>query len=552
MKYLFSNRSLYCHNINVKITLAQINPVIGDLAHNLALHREACQKAVEESSSLIIFPELSICGYPPKDLLTFPDFINRCQQIISQLCQLSVQWPNLTLIIGAPIQDNHHQLRNAALAIHNGIILSTYFKRCLPTYDVFDEHRYFKPGTSFGSVVVDGKKVGITICEDVWKLPTAQLVDPRCDFIVNLSASPYEVGKLDRRIQLFSTAAKENQLPLLVVNQVGGNDDLIFDGGSMWFNPQGLLKAMGVCFKEDMMHRDTSQEVITITPAFNAINMIENALILGIRDYVHKCGFKQVVIGLSGGIDSTVTAVLAVEALGADNVLGVTMPSDYSSEGSVDDSQELAQNLGISCKILPISESYQTIIDSVSPLFTSNKKDITEENIQARIRGLLLMALSNKSNRLVLTTGNKSELAVGYCTLYGDMSGGLSVLADVTKTQVYDLAHHINTRKHRIPEAILQKAPSAELRPNQQDQDTLPPYDIIDAIIHAHIEKRQSISDIINTGFDKETVEWVINAIYKNEYKRQQSAPSLKITPAAFGSGRRFPIAAKPPVTISH
>jgi len=529
----------------VKVSLAQINPVIGHLDHNLQMHKVACEKAAKAQSVLIIFPELSICGYPPKDLLTFPHFIRDCKKTVTQLCQYSQEWPQLTIILGTPLQEND-SLHNAAVVICNGKWISTYFKRCLPTYDVFDEHRYFTPGTALGTVTVSGTTVGLTICEDIWKLPTTQLVDPSCDLIVNLSASPYELEKLDRRIQLFSTAAKDNQRPLLSVNQVGGNDDLIFDGTSMWFNAKGLLKAVGTSFKGDMMHRDISQDVITITPLFNPINMIENALILGIRDYVQKCGFKQVVIGLSGGIDSALTCTLAVEALGAENVLGVAMPSDYSSEGSISDAQALAQNLEIECIVLPISESYKQLSHAVTPLFTDKKEDHTEENIQARIRGLLLMAISNKSNRLVLSTGNKSELAVGYCTLYGDMNGGLAVLADITKTQVYALANHINRRKPRIPESSITKPPSAELRPNQKDQDTLPPYDILDAIIHAHIEKRQSVSEIIENGFKKETVEWVISAIYRNEYKRQQAAPSLKITPVAFGSGRRFPIAAQP------
>ncbi len=530
----------------MKVTLAQINPIIGNLTHNLDLHKTACEKAVAESSVLIIFPELSICGYPPKDLLTFPDFIDRCQMTVTQLCELSIHWPELTIIIGTPIQDDENKLRNAALALHNGKIITTYFKRCLPTYDVFDEHRYFKPGNAFGIVTIGTKKVGLTICEDIWQLPSSQLVSPDCDLIVNISASPYEVKKLDRRIQLFSTAAKEIQCPLVGVNQVGGNDDLIFDGGSMWFNRKGLLKAIGLCFKADMMHRNIDQEVITIIPKFNPINMIENALILGIRDYVRKCGFSQVVIGLSGGIDSAVTAVLAVEALGAENVFGVTMPSVYSSAGSIDDSKALATNLEIKCEVVPISAINSRFLSELAPLFKEDQPDETEENIQARIRGVLLMAISNKTKRLVLTTGNKSELAVGYCTLYGDMNGGLAVLADITKTQVYQLASHINQRKQRIPNEIINKAPSAELRPNQTDQDTLPPYDVIDRIITAHIEEKQSVSEIsTQQAIHKETVEWVIQAIYRNEYKRQQSAPSLKVNPVAFGSGRRFPIAAQ-------
>ncbi len=530
----------------MKVTLAQINPIIGNLNHNLTLHESACEKAVTGSSVLIVFPELSICGYPPKDLLTFPDFINRCDAAIKQLCHSSQEWPELTIIVGAPVKDKEEQLRNAAVTIHHGKIIATYFKRCLPTYDVFDEHRYFKPGNAFGTIVVADKTIGITICEDIWQLSPSQLVDPICDIIINIAASPYELGKLDRRIQLLSTAAKQTSCHVLGINQVGANDELIFDGGSMWLNRQGLLKAIGLCFKSDMMHRNIDQEVITITPKFNPINMIENALILGIRDYVAKCGFSQVVIGLSGGIDSAVTAVLAVEALGAENVLGVTMPSVYSSPGSVEDSKSLAANLKIPCEVVPISQINSSILNEVAFLFKEYQSDETEENIQARIRGLLLMAISNKTKRLVLTTGNKSELAVGYCTLYGDMNGGLAVLADVTKTQVYQLANYINERKYRIPNEIINKAPSAELRPNQTDQDTLPPYDVIDRIITAHIEFKQSVSEIVTEQkIKKEIVEWVIKAIYRNEYKRQQSAPSLKVTSAAFGSGRRFPIAAQ-------
>ena len=560
----------------MKIAMAQINTTVGALQANTDKIIATIDRAKTEGAQWIIFPELSITGYPPLDLLDRPRFIDQnlaCLDRIAQACQ------GITAIVGYVARNPHDQgkgLYNAAAVLEGGRVISTHQKSLLPTYDVFDEERYFEPATEPKTVYLNGIRVGVSICEDIWndsdlwsrqryqKDPIEQLAHKGMDLLINISASPFHVGKPKQRQTIVSTLSQKYNVPALYLNQVGGNDSLIFDGNSFVLNARGETLWEGKSCAEDFAIIDlelspskptAAPERAGFLPELPAplrraedlspedLQQIEDALVLGIRDYLGKTGFKSVVLGLSGGIDSALTAALAVKALGADQVLGITMPSMYSSEGSVSDAQQLAQNLGMRCETIAIADIYHQYVRDLDPMFEGLDADVTEENLQARIRGDLLMALSNKFGHLLLTTGNKSEMAVGYCTLYGDMCGGLAVIADLPKTWVYALSEHINRDGELIPRNTITKPPSAELRPDQKDQDSLPDYDLLDAILEAYIVDHCAPDEIIAQGYDAEWVHWVIRKVNFNEYKRRQAPPGLKVTRKAFGQGRRYPIA---------
>ncbi len=546
----------------MKVTLAQLNPVVGDLKGNISKLEKALTQASGDSSDLLILPELFLVGYPPKDLLERRWFIQQVKQAIEEIVKISNSCPETGILFGAPQptgKDTGKGLYNSAIMIQKGRILSTHHKSLLPTYDVFDETRYFDPASDIHPFPFKGEMLGITVCEDAWNTqqlwpkgryyafdPIEALRKKGAGLFINISSSPYEMGKEEIRYQLIRSHAQRHKTPFVFVNQVGGNDELIFDGRSLCVDKNGEPVTVFPAFIEQVQTFDinTSGTPGLYTPQ-DKIESVYQALLLGIRDYLRKCGFSKAVIGLSGGIDSALVCCLAKEAIGSQNVLGISMPSSYSSKGSVEDSRELAKRIGIQFKVIPISEIYDSYLKTLEVHFPDNELGITEENIQARIRGNILMAFSNKFGHLVLSTGNKSELAVGYCTLYGDMSGGLSVLSDVPKTLVYELANYINRESEIIPKQIIKKPPSAELRPNQVDQDTLPPYPILDQILHHYIEEESSPDEIIGMGFDSDTVKWVVKTVERCEYKRSQAAPGLKVTSKAFGVGRRMPIAAK-------
>ena len=555
----------------MRIALAQINPTVGDIAANSAKILEYIARAKDQAASLVVFPELSVCGYPPKDLLLKPGFINDNIAAVKKLAQ---RVSGIDAIVGYAERNREpvgRPLYNAVAVLREGQTAAVHFKTLLPTYDVFDESRYFEPGPrdERENLVTIGDKIcGLSICEDLWndeKLiarrlyhqnPIADLNAAGAQILVNSSASPFVVGKHAFRLELFGEQVKRYGKPLIYVNQVGGNDELVFDGNSVALDAQGNVIAQAKAFEEDLLIVDlsaTGSQPVTSKDAHRtqdeATESIYNALILGLRDYVKKCGFKSVVLGLSGGIDSALVAALATAALGKDKVVGVAMPSRFSSDHSVNDARQLAANLGIAFHIVPIAQVHEAYERTLAPAFkglpTDVASDVTEENLQARVRGALLMAFSNKFNHLLLTTGNKSEIAVGYCTLYGDMCGGLAVINDVPKTTVWELARWINRNAARdiIPRSSIEKVPSAELRPNQTDQDSLPPYEILDAILERYVENEEGPAQIIAAGFDPETVTRVIKLIDRSEYKRRQAAPGLKVTSRAFGFGRRMPIA---------
>jgi NAD+ synthase (glutamine-hydrolysing) len=544
----------------MKIALCQLNSVMGDIAGNLGRIAQALEQTGAEKPDLLVFPELFLMGYPPRDLLEQSWFVQRAQQALQELCTLSRSYPESGLLVGCALP--HSQigigLHNAVVLIYNGEVLFQQNKSLLPSYDVFDEMRYFDPAQAVALCPFKGEHLGITICEDAWnhpdmgprrryqRDPVGELARAGATVLINVASSPFHLGKENLRMEIVRRHAREHRLPLVFVNQVGGNDELVFDGGSMVVDEEGALIHWSPCFEQSCatVTLGTAQPAIAV-PQNDTIAQVHDALVLGVRDYVHKCGFSGALLGLSGGIDSAVTAVIAAHALGAQNVLGVTMPSRYSSAGSVDDSRILAQNLGIEFKNIAIEPIFNPLLEQLVPHFGGRAPDATEENMQARIRGNVLMALSNKLGKLLLSTGNKSEMAVGYCTLYGDMNGGLSVISDLPKIMVYALARHINRDAEVIPLATIEKAPSAELRPDQKDQDSLPPYEVLDAILELLIEQGKSGSEIVAAGFDSATVGWIIRAIKLNEYKRRQAAPGLKVTPKAFGCGRRFPIAAR-------
>ena len=524
-----------------KVALAQRNATVGDIDGNTKKIIEYIKTAREKGADLVIFPELAITGYPPKDLLLKPSFIKANKEALERIIG---ETEGIAVITGF-VDAIGANIYNAAALIQNRRLIGVQHKMHLPNYDVFDEKRYFKPATESAIFELDGLKLGITICEDIWadNGPTEVQAELGADFIVNVSDSPFYAGKSKVRRELIARRAKENRIAIVYVNLVGGQDDIVFDGRSYVFNKEGALIAEGKQFEEDLVIADLDGAEI-IPEAEDELKEIHGALVVGIKDYVRKNGFEKAVIGLSGGIDSALTAALAVEALGAQNVVGVSMPSAISSQSSKADAKKLAENLGIEYTVVPIVDAVNAYTAMLSDEFEGTEPDVTEENIQARIRGNILMALSNKFGYLVLSTGNKSELAVGYCTLYGDMSGGLAVISDVPKTTVYKLARYINAinKKELIPESIIVKEPSAELKEGQKDTDSLPPYEVLDQILHAYIEGDRSKEEIIEMGFDARVVSDVIWRVDHNEYKRQQAPVGIKITPKAFGSGRRMPI----------
>lgn len=559
----------------MKIAIAQLNPTVGDLTGNAQRILEAAEKALAAGCDLLLTTELSLTGYPPRDLLIRPSFIQAATQKLEQLAR---DLPSAISVLVGTVEPNldyqkhgGNPIYNSAALLEQGEIKQYFQKRLLPTYDVFDEDRYFEPGLESNFFVLENSgdriKIGVTICEDLWNdesfwgkrnyacNPLAELAEKNINLVVNLSASPYQVGKQKFRQSLISHSAKRYNIPILYANQVGGNDDLIFDGCSFAFNRNGdkilSLKPFNTDF--EIIEFDSNiQDLIAISAQNQEINLIESedqeiwlALVLGVKDYVQKCGFSQVILGLSGGIDSALVAAIATQALGKEKVLGVLMPSPYSSDHSIQDALELANNLGIKTQTLPIGDLMQTFDQTLEPMFAGTSFGLAEENLQSRIRGTLLMAVSNKFGHLLLTTGNKSEMAVGYCTLYGDMNGGLAVIADVPKTRVYSLCSWFNQYhgKNIIPEHILTKPPSAELKPGQVDQDSLPPYEILDDILYRLIEKHQSLAEIVEAGHQELVVQKVIKLVMIAEFKRRQAAPGLKISDRAFGTGWRMPIA---------
>ena len=544
----------------MKIALAQINPTVGDIAGNAMRISQSLRQAVESGAQLAVFPELAIIGYPPKDLLLKPSVIEDCRKAIEDLAGACT---DIAAIIGHPHpSDNPRRgrpLHNATAYCAHGQVQSRHFKSLLPTYDVFDEHRYFEPGPAVDLTAHGAMQLGISICEDLWNdeqlfsrqlyhdNPMDALAKRGADLFINCAASPFVMRKHAFRLKLMSHVAKTHRLPLLYCNQVGGNDELVFDGNSCAFDAKGQLLAHAKDFEEDLLIVDFDQPDSAPPTYREGHAAAYEALVLGLRDYCRKCGFKSIVMGLSGGIDSAVSCAIAVAALGADHVRGIAMPSRYSSEGSVRDAQQLADNLGVRLDVIPIEAGHHAMEGLLAGVFAGLDSDVAEENIQARLRGIILMAMSNKFGSLLVTTGNKSELAVGYCTLYGDMAGGFSVLSDVPKTLVYDLAHWINAHalgRPTIPQETITKPPSAELRADQQDQDSLPPYEVLDDVIERYVEREHVAGRIIaDTGYDPAMVQRMVRLIDLNEYKRKQAAPGLKITGRAFGFGRRMPIA---------
>ncbi|MGE4169677.1 MAG: NAD+ synthase [Candidatus Margulisiibacteriota bacterium] len=538
----------------MNIFLAQLNPTMGAIAANTETILTWFKQAAEQKADLVVFPELSITGYSPKDLLDEPAFMKHVQEAIESLQAASTAYPETGLLVGAPTPHTlalPKQRFNSAILIHNGTAQYSH-KVLLPNYDVFEEARYFDSATPGTPILFKNKLLGITICEDAWDLtgfspvsyayhPLKQMADQGADILINIAASPFQMGKFSIKQTLFLNHAIALKKPIVYVNQVGGNDDLIFDGGSFVLDGHQNCIAHAPFFKEVMVPVALTipQKPGWIIP--DTMDALHRALVLGVKDYFRKTGFSQAVIGLSGGIDSSVAATLAVDALGPENVFGLAMPSPFSSEASLTDAKTLAANLGISCDVVPIGSIFEAYL--ATSVFPKNEVTLAVENVQARIRGNLIMATANAKKALAITTGNKSELSMGYCTLYGDMSGAINPIADVFKTQVYELARHLNATQERIPESAITKAPSAELRPNQTDQDSLPPYPELDAILSQLIEHQASPDDVIRLGFNAETVRWIAKVFTQNEYKRQQAAIGLKVSSKAFGSGRRVPVA---------
>ncbi len=542
----------------MKVTIAQVNPTVGDIDENTKKLKGILDKH-SEGSDIIIFPEMFITGYPPKDLLERKDFIKKVEKSIRDITLFSKKFRDTGIILGAPLRngDNGMGLFNSAFLISNGKVVSHQMKSLLPTYDVFDEARYFDPSKSIDVIGFKGEKLGISICEDAWNDPELWhrrnygfnpidvLAKKGATLMINISASPFHLEKEKVRFRVVSNHAKKHKTPFIYVNQVGANDEIIFDGRSIAVDRNGrLIKALKP-FEEQVITVDTETRGDDHYEPQEKMESLRDALVLGIKDYFRKCGFRKAVIGLSGGIDSAVTFALAVEALGKENVLGISMPSKFSSRGSIEDSRKLAKNLGTEFKVIPIKETHDAYLSTLEEHFRGRKPDVTEENIQARIRGNILMAFSNKFGYIVLSTGNKSEISIGYCTLYGDMSGGLAVISDVPKTMVYDLAGFINAKREIIPRDSIEKPPSAELRTGQKDQDTLPPYDELDRIIYEYVDEKHSPGEMKMKGLSPDTVDWVVSAVNRSEYKRKQAPPGLKVTTKAFGHGRRMPIAAK-------
>ena len=539
----------------MKIALAQINTTVGDLVGNEAKILAGYQRGVEAGVDLVIFPELATTGYPPRDLLLRRHFIQQNLEVLNRLAAATGRTGLLVGFVGENEQGVGREARNSTALLQDGRIVAIRSKTLLPTYDVFDEDRYFEPATENAPVEFMGRRVGLTICEDAWndegfwderryrRNPPAELVAAGATILFNNSASPWHLGKNETRREMLAQLAAKTKCPVVYCNLVGGNDELVFDGGSMAFNGSGQLIAHGKLFEEDFVVFDLDAGQPVISPDVGDEERVYRALVLGLRDYLHKCGFKSAVLGLSGGIDSALTAVIAVDALGKENVRGVSLPSQFSSQGSLDDARLLAANLGIRYDVIPIQLPFEAVKGQLAGVFQGLKEDVAEENIQARLRGVILMAMSNKFGSLLLTTGNKSEMAVGYCTLYGDMNGGLAVISDVPKMMVYRVSNWINREHEIIPAASITKAPSAELRPDQKDQDSLPPYEILDAILEEYVVNLKPTREIIAQGFDEATVKRVVRLIDVTEYKRRQAAPGLKVTSKAFGVGRRIPVA---------
>ncbi len=540
----------------MRIGFAQINPTVGDLSGNLTLLLDAYRALVAQGAELVISPELAVTGYPPQDLVFKSRFVPRTLEVLEALQREIGPVPLITGFVDRN-DGPGRPFRNAAAVLEAGKPIRKVYKTLLPTYDVFAEDRYFQPASEVEPVEIGGRCIGITICEDIWNErylprrlyeldPVGHLVAQGAELIVNISASPFCAGKASQRVEMLSGLARQHGVPIAYCNAVGGNDQLIFDGRSLAFNATGELLGSLPAMHEALVVVDMAAPPAAPWIPPDPVAELHEALCLGLRDYVRKCGFKRVILGLSGGIDSAVVAALAVDALGPEHVSGVAMPTGFSSQGSIDDALALAANLRIDCPVVPIQkpfDAFRTLFSEHFGKLTHGETQTTEENMQPRLRGMLLMALSNQRGDLVLSTGNKSELAVGYCTLYGDMAGGLAVLSDLLKTDVYALARYINRNGERIPSSTLTKPPSAELKPDQVDQDTLPPYDLLDAILHLYIEENLTARDIIAKGFDEAVVRWVARRVDLNEYKREQAAPGLKVTSVAFGIGRRMPIA---------
>jgi len=543
----------------VKIALGQINPTVGDFSGNAAKIVDYAQRARAVGAGLILFPELAICGYPPRDLVERPLFVRRNRESAERISAATEGIAVIAGLVTAADSDTGKTVMNSAALMQHGRIAFVQSKMLLPTYDVFDEMRNFAPARKQELFPFCGNRMALTICEDAWNDkqfwrkrlytvdPVESLIQSGGNFVLNISASPFWIGKREFRRDMLASIARQHKVPVALVNQIGGNDSLVFDGSSLVLNREGEVIAQGRSFEEDLIYfdsQDLTGDMHEQIPGDEA--SAYSALVLGTRDYMHKCGFQKAIIALSGGIDSALTAVIAADAVGPENVIGVGMPGPYSSPGSVDDARALANNLGIRFELLSINLAYQAYRETLEPVFAGAKEDVTEENLQSRARGMLLMALSNKFGAIVLSTGNKSELGVGYCTLYGDMVGGLAVISDVPKTLVYRLSEYVNSRRPVIPRATIEKPPSAELRPDQKDSDSLPPYEVLDAVLEDYVEDMHPAEQIAkDRGFDIETVRRVMRMVDRAEYKRQQAAPGIKISPKAFGYGRRFPIAAK-------
>ena len=543
----------------MKIALGQINPTVGDFSGNAAKIIEFSRRARAGGAELILFPELSVCGYPPRDLVERPSFVARNRESAEKIAEATRGISVICGLVTPAESETGKSVMNSAALLQEGKIAFLQSKMLLPTYDVFDEMRNFAPAKSQQLFSLSSKRVALTICEDAWndKLfwpkrlytvdPIDALIRAGGDLVLNISASPFWIGKREVRRDMLASIARQHKVPVAMVNQVGGNDSLLFDGSSIVLNAEGKIIARGRSFEEDLICFDSKDLTGDLHEQIEGEEAsVYSALVLGTRDYIQKCGFRKAIIGLSGGIDSALTAVVAADAVGPENVVGVGMPGPYSSPGSIKDARALAKNLGIRFELLSINSVVEAYRETLKEVFAGHKEDVTEENIQSRARGTLLMALSNKFGAIVLSTGNKSELGVGYCTLYGDMVGGLAVISDVPKTLVYRLSHYVNLRGPVIPQATLEKPPSAELRPDQKDSDSLPPYEILDAVLEDYVEDAHSVERIAaDHGFDIAVVRRVVRMVDRAEYKRQQAAPGIKISAKAFGYGRRFPIAAK-------
>lgn len=539
----------------MRVALAQVDTTVGDIRGNRDLVLDTMVQARSLGADLVIFPELCLTGYPPRDLLGLHGFVEANLRALDEIAARSDRLGAVVGFVDRNSKSEGKQYYNAAALVGEGRVLARAHKVLLPTYDVFDEDRYFERGSRVEVIPFRGRRLGISICEDAWNdedfwskrlyrvNPIHELCVKGADLLINISASPFEMDKPSVRHRMLTGHVRKYGVPLIYLNLVGGNDDLLFDGNSMVIGKGGNLIARGKSFAQELLPADPDAGTDL---GYREVDRIENlfrALVVGTRDYARKCGFKSAVLGLSGGIDSAVAACIAAEALGPASVLGVSLPSVYSEQASHDDARSLAHNLGIGFQVVPIQSAFESLQAALQPLFEGLAQDIAEENLQARIRGNILMALSNKFGHLVLSTGNKSELGVGYCTLYGDMAGGLAVISDVPKTTVYRLAAFINREREIIPPRTIERAPTAELRPNQTDQDSLPPYPVLDAILQLAVEEQMSVNEIAERGYERSTVEEVVKMVHRSEYKRQQAAPGLRVTVRAFGSGRRMPIA---------